>query len=335
VALIGLGISAACVVFVLSSVDLGAAIEVLRQADITMLLIGCAFFLGCVALRSFTWLVLLPPRPDGSRIPLPRVVPLVFIGLLGNTVLPARLGEVIRAYLVTQRERVSLGGALGSILLERIVDTSTLAVMAFGSALLLGVSGWVLTGTGILAAAGVAILVVLLTVGFRPLLSALRAIARIEVLRRGVLAILANLEEFVHWSGGTHRRASVAAAMAISVGLWSCSAAMFLFVSRSLGVDLNVTSAVLVMAVTVLATAIPSAPAYVGTYELAAVAVLTSIGVSPDAALAIAVVTHVISLVPTLVGGAASLAILGIDLGNTAASAVDERARQAVGDGPA
>jgi uncharacterized protein (TIRG00374 family) len=334
-AVLGLVVSVACVVLVLSSVDIGAAIEVTRSADLGALAIGCAFILGCVALRWLTWRVLLPPRADGTRVPVRRIAPVVMVGLLGNSVLPARLGEVIRAYLISQRERISLGGALGSILLERIVDTSTLAILAFAAAMALGVTGWVVPGTALLALGGASVLVLLMTLGLRPLLAAVRALASIPRLHAGMIAIHDNLEEFVHWSGGTHRRGSVAAALGISLALWSCNAAMFLFIARALGVDLPPEGALLVMAVTVLATAIPSAPAYVGTYELAAVAIMASMGVGSDVALAIAILTHVVALVPTLVGGAIGLASIGMDLGSAASAALSDREPQAVGDGRA
>ena len=53
-----------------------------------------------VALRSFRWSLLLPVRPEGRPIPARRLAPPLLVGYLGNTVLPARLGEAMRAVIV-------------------------------------------------------------------------------------------------------------------------------------------------------------------------------------------------------------------------------------------
>ena len=80
------------------------------------------------------------------------------------------------------------------------------------------------------------------------------------------------------------------------------------------------------MAVTVLATAIPSAPAYVGTFELAAVSIATALGVPAETALAFAILAHLLSLLPTLVGGPIALAYIGVGLRPLAEQAAIEQA---------
>jgi hypothetical protein len=78
------------------------------------------------------------------------------------------------------------------------------------------------------------------------------------------------------------------------------------------------------MSVTVLATAIPSAPAYVGTFELAAVTVAVSLGVPADSALALAVLAHSLGLLPTAIGGSAALVYMGGGLRVLSAAAVEQ-----------
>ena len=64
-----------------------------------------------------------PSRPSA----LARLVPPLLIGYLGNAVLPARLGEPMRAVIVSRRERVDMAESLGSVLVERVVDVAMLA----------------------------------------------------------------------------------------------------------------------------------------------------------------------------------------------------------------
>ena len=67
--------------------------------------------------------------------------------------------------------------------------------------------------------------------------------------------------------------------------------------------------AALLAAGTNLATAIPAAPGYVGTFELAAVTIGASVGISRDDALAMAVLVHGFSLLITSIGGAIAFAL--------------------------
>jgi uncharacterized membrane protein YbhN (UPF0104 family) len=73
--------------------------------------------------------------------------------------------------------------------------------------------------------------------------------------------------------------------------------------------------------VTVLSTAIPSAPGYIGTFELAAVAALGALGVPGESALAVAVLTHVTTTIPIAIAGGVSLARMSLSLGSLATAA--------------
>jgi len=98
---------------------------------------------------------------------------------------------------------------------------------------------------------------------------------------------------------------------------------MFGMAAQAVGASISPVDALLIMAVTVLATAIPSAPAYVGTFELAAVTVATSLGVPADNALALAVLSHALGLLPTAIGGSAALAYVGGGLRVLSATAAE------------
>ena len=91
--------------------------------------------------------------------------------------------------------------------------------------------------------------------------------------------------------------------------------------AQSLGVDLSPAGAMFVAGITVLGTAIPSAPGYIGTFELAASAAARSLGVPPDQALAFALLVHALTVLPLALGGAASLVWIGVRFGDLAETA--------------
>jgi uncharacterized protein (TIRG00374 family) len=324
VAVLGVLVSAASLILVARSVDIGATARLVASAAIAPLVLALAVYFVSLFIRFVIWQTLMPPRSDGSRVSVSRLAPILMVGLLGNVVLPARLGEVIRAYLVSRREDVAFGGAFGSIALERIIDTATLAVMAFAAAVGAGAAIWIVRGTGLLAAAGLVLLVALATIGLQPLLNLFARLAAIKPIEAPVLTIARRLERFVHWSGGSHRRRAIGITLVLSVAVWLCNAAMFALAGQSVGASVSPVGALLIMAVTVLATAIPSAPAYVGTFELAAVTVATSLGVPSENALALAVLAHGLGLLPTAIGGSAALAYIGGGLKVLSANAADE-----------
>jgi hypothetical protein len=322
--LVGLLISAVSLAFLARSVDLGKTAQLITRASLGPLIAAMAIFLVSVVLRFVIWQTLLPPRSNGTRVSAATLAPILMVGLLGNAVLPARLGEVIRGYLASRREDVPLGGALGSIALERVLDTVTLAALAFVAAVGAHAAGWIVQGTGLLAAAGIALVIALATTGLRPLLGLLTRLAAVRVLSVPVTAVLSRLERFVHWSGGSHRRRAMGATLVLSAAAWLCNAAMFWFVGQAVGASISPVGALLIMSVTVLATAIPSAPAYVGTFELAAVTVAVSLGVPADSALALAVLAHSLGLLPTAIGGSAALVYMGGGLRVLSAAAVEQ-----------
>lgn len=310
---IGFLISAGALWVVLQAIDLSDTVRVLAQAHPLL----AAGIVGVVAVqvsfRAWRWSVLLPTE---RRLPFGRLLPPLLIGYLGNTVLPARLGEAMRAVVVARRERVGTTEALGSVVVERVIDVATLAVLAFLASLVVDAPTWAVQALGALAAGGVVGIGILSTVGVGPLvLLADRLGMRRSPRARDVVA------RFADTLGGPSRRRPIIAAAGISFIAWLLDATSFWLAGQAVGADLSYAAAMLVGGVAVLGTAIPSAPGFVGTFELAAAGMATALGVPGAEALAMAVVVHAMTLLPLALGGAASLIIIGADLGELARNA--------------
>jgi len=243
-------------------------------------------------------------------VPVLRVIPVLLIGYLGNAVLPARLGEPIRAYLLARREGLSSFEILGTALLERIVDVASLALMAFIAAWSLAAPAWVIQLTGAAAIGASTIVVLLIFVGVEP---------PIRLARRVISAIgwgaaerfLAILERFALGIGGRSRGRPVAEASSLSIPIWLVDSSVCWLVAAALGAQLSPAGALLVVAVGALGTSIPSAPGYVGTYELAASAAGQALGLPAPTALSLAIVLHAVTLLPVALAGGVSLMLIG------------------------
>ena len=142
--LASLGVSLVALVVVASSVDLAAAWTTLTQASAPIVGVAMGVVVIQLVLRGWRWRIVLPDRPDGTPVPVRRTIVPLLVGYLGNAVLPARLGEPIRALLVARRESLDPMTAFGATMLERLIDIVTLAAIGLVAALAIGASWWIL-----------------------------------------------------------------------------------------------------------------------------------------------------------------------------------------------
>jgi uncharacterized protein (TIRG00374 family) len=329
--LFGLVVSLVALLLVVRSVDVGSSAEVLRRASPLPIAFCMAIIATQVILRSVRWGLLLPRSPDGRSIQTKRIVPALLVGYLGNAVLPARLGEPIRAYLVARREELDAAEAFGSVVLERVVDTATLAVLAFLAAEAVHAESWIVQATGVAAVLGCVAMAILVVVGAGRMVAITRRLAAHVRFARPIGRLLDRLDGFARGIDRPRRSNAILFAVVISGICWVLDATIYWLVGQSVGAAVSPAAALLVGAVTVLGTALPSAPGYVGTYDLAAAITAQAFGVAAAPALALAVLAHAITVVPTAVAGVAALIGMDVRLGRLAADAV--RAERLIGEG--
>lgn len=310
VGLLGPLISAGAIVIVLQTVDIGQTAEALADTNLAVLAPCLALIAAGIALRAMRWQRLLVPAANRA-LPVRRIAPVVLIGYLANAVLPARLGEPIRAYLLARREGLNAFEVFGTALLERILDVAVLAVMAFLASLAVGAPAWVVQLTGIAAAGAFLVIGALTLGGLGPVLRFLHRLAdhgRFAAARM----ILTRLDQVAQGFGGRSQRLPVAQAAGLTVVIWLVDATVCWLAARSLGSDISLAAALLVIGVGALGTSIPSAPGAIGTFELAASAAARAVGLAPPAALSLAIVVHATTLLPVALAGAAAMLAMGL-----------------------
>jgi uncharacterized protein (TIRG00374 family) len=302
-ALAGVTISVLSVYVLLRVVDIRATADLLARTDPTPILGVIAIVLAELVLRSVRWRYLLPSK-SGDRVPARRLLPVLLVGYLGNIVLPARLGEAVRAVLVSRREQVTVSAALGSVLLERVLDLASLAAIAWVAATLARAPDWMIVGTGTVALIGGAVAAALVFIDMARLAEWIR---RVLAQRWAIFERAATvLRDFAAGAGGQPRRL-IGVALVVSATCWFLDATGFYLVSIAIGAPIPWASCLLIAAVTVLGTAIPSAPGYVGTFELAAVAAGAALGLPNESVLAMAILSHALTTGLLAIGGIAVL----------------------------
>jgi uncharacterized protein (TIRG00374 family) len=318
----GIVISVAAVLFLAWAVDLSQTWTTLSAAHPWPLAAVLPIVAVQLVIRSWRWRLLLAVGPGGAAPRVRRLLPVLAIGYLGNSVLPARLGEPIRAWLVARREGLSVASALGSVAFERLIDVASLAAVAAVASATSGGPAWITRGAVAVAAAATIVIVTLVAVDVPAVARRLGAL-----LGRRAPWIQGGMRHIVAFSvavGGQRRPAIVAAAIVSSVA-WLMDGLSFWSVATALQLGISPAAALVIAAVAVLGTAIPSAPGYVGTFELAAVAAGTAVGLHAGEALALAVAAHFLVTVPLAALGAAAAISLSVDLRAAADAAVRER----------
>ena len=313
IVLAGLGVSSSAVWLAIRGVDLGRTAQVLGHVSPGPLAIVAAALVVQLLVRSARWSRLLPAGQRGS-VPARRLVPVVLVGYLGNAVLPVRLGDPVRALLVGRREAIPASAALGSVVLERAIDTLTLALLVFPAAALSGAPDWLIRAAALAAAVAGTVLIVAQTRLPGLMIARVRRGAR----GRRWTPWLDRADRFASAMDSAGRRRAVLSAVGLSLLAWLLDGTIYWAAASSLGIELPPAGAMLVSAITVLGTAIPSAPGYVGTFELAASTIAGGLGVAPAAALAFAILVHALTVLPLALGGVAALAWMGARFGDLA-----------------
>ena len=121
-------------------IDLDVALEAVAGFRVGMLLPMALCYLAAHSLRALRLHVLL--RGEGRAPPYLRVFSINTVGFLAINVMPLRLGEAVRPYLLWEREDVPLGSALAAILLERLLDLMMLLVMLLGLGFVVDLPAW-------------------------------------------------------------------------------------------------------------------------------------------------------------------------------------------------
>ncbi len=328
---LGIAASALFIALLLWRADLSAMGEALASANYLTLAPAVTVYFVSLLFRSLRWKVLLAPfAPTRVR----RLYPVVLVGYAANNLLPLRLGELVRSYYLSTREPVRGSTALATILVERVLDGLLLLALLAGALLALPASG---LGGRMAETAGLPGWAVgaLLTAPFAAVLGAMLAAAGwpeafIRITRRLTHLLPGRLgarvdglaERFLAGFAGLHRPGRLAALAALSLPIWVMEGVMYFIVALGFGLQeplgglgglLGAT--VVVVALSNLATALPSSQGSVGPFELFAALGLSALGVAAGPAAAYAVVLHAALLAPVIVGGLVALAVAHVRLG--------------------
>lgn len=305
---IGMAISVICLYLAFQGIQFDKLLDALRTLDYAWLLL--AFLIWCVSYsgRVFRWQLLFAPL----TMRLGKVFNALNIGYFLSNILPARLGDFVRAYLIGDWEGVSKARALSTVVVERMTDGLTVVLLLAVTALYVptiplearqAAVGVAITGIG-----GILFLMLLSFQKERGTVLLRRLASPFSFLQRP--GLWRALDSLIDGFAVLRSPRPIIGVALWALYAWITGGVMFWVVMRAFdlrdgaGAPLPLAAAFLVMTVTSLVVVIPSSPGYLGIFHYVAVLTLTTMyNVDKSSALSYAVVMHAVSyLMLTLLG---------------------------------
>lgn len=222
---------------------------------------------------------------------------LTTVGYMGNNVLPARAGEMLRVVLLDTRTQAGKRSLLGTIVAERLLDAIALGAI------------FVLTVYGVLEGDVLPTDRPLLIAGLGFLVLAL-AIAIFGILRRR--GMLQRLRDFARPLAGAPRALTGrigAVLLLVTFALWALEGCVYLAVARAVELDISTSGALYLVALTNFVAALPAAPGSIGTFDAAVAFGAKALGGSGAAVVSYLLLLRFVLYVPITVVGLAVLVV--------------------------
>jgi hypothetical protein len=251
--------------------------------------------------------------------------PIVAIGYMGNNIYPARAGELLRAVVLKRREFVPVSASLATIIVERVYDGVVMLAFVFLNLPELarltadsGFAGNIQTLALWGAAAFIGALLVFLLAAMFPFQaeSLFTRLVNLLVPLRFRDKVLDVTKRFL---GGLESLRSPREALMVfitSVVIWLLETGKYWFVMHAFDFQVSFFALMLMNGIVNLATTIPSAPGYVGTFDAPGIAVLTAYGVEQAIAAGYTIVLHVALWFPITALGAYYMTQEGVRWGS-------------------
>ncbi|MEW5960566.1 MAG: lysylphosphatidylglycerol synthase transmembrane domain-containing protein [Chloroflexota bacterium] len=300
---VGAVVSALFVVIALRGLDLRQVWQAMKGATYWWIAPGVLVYFMGVWARTWRWHYLLRPI---KPISLKSMWPVVVIGYMGNNIYPFRAGEVIRAYILKKKEGVSISASIATILVERIFDGLVMLLFVFiALPIVPGLPDW-LRQTVILASlAFFSALAVFLLLAAQPAISRRVYSWAIDHFVPATLRtrFLGLADRFMEGLSSLANMQDILMVFITSVVVWLLETIKYWFVMHAFNFSVSFFVLMLMNGVVNLATTLPSAPGYIGTFDGPGIETLKVFGVAPTVAAAYTLVLHAALWLPiTLLG---------------------------------
>jgi glycosyltransferase 2 family protein len=306
---VGILISIVFLYLALGGLELETVWTVVQSANYFWLLPGIAVYFVGVWVRAWRWKALLRPLKSIST---GAMFPVVTIGYMGNNIFPARAGELLRSVILRDREAVPVSASLATIIVERIFDGVVMLAFVFLNLPELiritgdtGFAGNVQQIAIWAAAAFIGALAIFLLAAMFPQITERLVDYLLDhfMVARWRESTRSLTKRFLTGLQALRSPQEVLLFFAATTVIWLLETGKYWFVMHAFPFEISFFSLMLLNGFVNLATMLPSAPGYIGTFDAPAIALLTAYGVNGEMAAGYTLVLHAALWLPiTLLG---------------------------------
>ena len=274
----------------------------IKNVNFVLIILAIVILLLSNVIRAWRWQILVKPIKDVSFEP---AFSSIMIGYFGNSVLPFRMGEFLRAYVVADKTSLTASTAFGTIVMDRILDfigLSAVILLIMTVYPLKIIGGSIIIGVIVLSLT--AFIFIILFGEFKSTL--LVKIEKSSLLRIGLLRkILLFIKNFLDGATTIKATNKLGIILLYTLIIWIMYYCSTYLATIATGIELEWFGFGVLLISTTLAISIPAAPGYVGTYHAAAVYILTNLfNVGRLDAQAAAIILHAVGTIPIVIIGA-------------------------------
>jgi glycosyltransferase 2 family protein len=297
----GILISAVLVYLSVRGINLQDIVRDLKKIQPGYVVIFILLAILMQGLRSYRWGVILQPLEKIDQLSLFSVTS---VGFLAIAAIPARIGELVRPYLIAKRSTIKMSSAFGTVIVERVLDSFTVLAIAVIVLFLNDLPSWMIKSSILFFLLTLLLFCCLLYLIWRRE-AALRIINRILSKLPGKFAH--KIDEMIHrFIDGFQIIVNIKLLIylfLLSALIWLLDVLAIYVLLEAFGFALPVMASFVVMIILIVGIAIPTAPGFIGSWHFSCILALGLFGIAKPEALSFAVVYHFLSMVIVVVLG--------------------------------
>jgi uncharacterized protein (TIRG00374 family) len=210
--------------------------------------------------------------------------------------LPARLGEIVRPYLLRQNSRINFSSAMATIVLERILDFISILLLLGVSMNFMDPPKWIIDVGKFFVFGLLLIIGILVAGGLKKTQKNVEKIIHIVFPARLATLVSEFMKSFYSGISVLGKGRHLLVIVILSMVIWAILVLVNWLLFRATGMNLGILAATYVLVLTVLGISVPAGPGFVGNYHFACVLALSFFGVGKEMALGYAVFLHFITV---------------------------------------
>ena len=298
---LGILISAVLVYLSVRGINFQDIVHDLKKIKLSYVAIFIIIVLLMQWLRSYRWGVILQPLEKMDQLSLFSVTS---VGFLAIAAIPARIGELARPYLIAQKSTIKMASALGTIIVERALDSFSVLMIAVIVIFLNDLPSWMIKSSVLLFLMTLLIFCCIVGLIWRRE-TALRIINRILSKLPGKFAN--KIDELVHrFIDGFQIIVNIKLLIYLfflSGAIWLLDVLAIYVLLDAFGFTLPLMASFIVMIILIVGIAVPTAPGFIGSWHFSCILALGLFGVAKPEALSFAVVYHFLSMIIVVILG--------------------------------